>query len=250
MPTRIPLDPIRRLLTPAALLFLALSGCDGDATQLVEELNAAREGCTEEELKASSEECVQMFERYAEMGEDAMETYIGGMRAMDEALQRRGGIQFDTAGLARVFSDSLITSAPDSLLQPGPLELQYLNEERTFEEPQGSWSDGSATWGDESPRSYTDRQPGGQWDARPERGVIRERRPAPLSDPQRPSPSRGRLLPPEDRLRRPWIGDEVPADDYVEEREPRSSRPVARRAPEAAAWPDQPDEQIPPQRRE
>lgn len=237
-----------RLLPSSALLFLALAACDGDATQLVEEINAAREGCTEEDLKASTEACVQMFERYAEMGEDAMETYIGGLRAMDEALQRRGGVRFDTAGLARVFSDSLLDVTENGVLEPQALERQYSDDESTYAGPAGRWTDGAASWQDDLPETFSSPEPAARRDPQPAGNTIRSRRPAPSSE--RAAPARGRLLPPEDRLRRPWIGDEAPTDEYVEESEPRSARPAARRAPETDPWPERPDAHIPPQRRE
>src|SRR5690606_11921289 len=76
-------DPILRRLPLLALLLLA--GCEGGTAELIQEINEAREGCTEEKLKAGAEECVRMMERYAEMGAGAMETYIGAVKSLDEA---------------------------------------------------------------------------------------------------------------------------------------------------------------------
>src|SRR5690349_4554480 len=83
-----------RASVPVFLGAALLSACDRGPAELAREIDAARGGCTEEMLKAGDEECVRMFERYADMAAGAMETYIGGMKAFDEAIQRRGGLQF------------------------------------------------------------------------------------------------------------------------------------------------------------
>lgn len=96
----------RTLRLPSAVVLAAVllvPGCD-DPAELVKEVNDARAGCTEEQLRASSEECVQMFDRYAEMATEAMHTYIGGIKAMNEALARRPPAQFDTTGLGHALT--------------------------------------------------------------------------------------------------------------------------------------------------
>ena len=223
----------------AALLIipLFLSGCEQDATELLEEINAAREGCTEEMLKASDEACVEMFERYAEMGEDAMETYVGGMRAFEEALRRRGGIQFDTAGLGHALTDSLYVFPRDTAPATDPVDSTvgiepYPDSDGILTTP-ARWQRQQVTDPD-SPGELLER--GGRLE--PEL----DRRP-PSSG--RTPPRRGALLAPEDRLRRPWIGDEAPADPYVEAEERRAPN-----RPEEAAgsgrWSDPPPEPPPP----
>ncbi|HUE95173.1 MAG TPA: hypothetical protein VMN39_00850 [Longimicrobiaceae bacterium] len=232
------------------VLALALLGCDAETTELIEEINAAREGCTEEQLKAADEACVQMFERYAEMGEGAIETYIGGMRALDEALRRRGGIQFDTAGLGRVFSDSLFGSSARAPLGPDSLELRYLDEsEPSF--GRAPWGGGGSGWETTAERDAR-LSPGGPRPlAEPldaSRGI--DRRSPPESAARPGAPRRGVLLPPADRLRRPWIGDEPPADPYLGDRDRRAGPQTDREAPPEDRIHRDPEEPIPPYPRE
>lgn len=205
---------------------LGIVGCDQSTTELIEEIDAAREGCTEEMLKNSDEVCVQMFERYAEMGEEALETYIGGMKALDEALRRRGGIQFDTAGIGRVFSDpSLIDGGEGTAPEAVDSASRYLTDAPSWEMDRGpSWSrpderpaiqprpSGSPDGAWEDPGSYERARP---WDA-----------PADPAAPRRPpAPTvRGTIRPPEERLRRPWIDDSEPSGAYYETRDPLSER--------------------------
>lgn len=83
--------------TPAPLLLaLLVAGCDRDPAELAREVNEARAGCTEEKLRAADEECIRMMERYAGMGTEAMEGYIGAVKSLDQALQRMPVAQFDT----------------------------------------------------------------------------------------------------------------------------------------------------------
>ena len=209
---------------PRAALLAAVglfaSGCDQSPQELVDDINAVRSECTEEMLKNADEACVRMFEQYAEMGEDMIETYIGGIRALDEALRRRGGLQFDTAGLARVFSDSLWTPPPDPAVYGDPLEPARVGLDTMPADPFGSrWGTGDS-YGDRGWRSAADRDP-----TLERRGPGPGSAPPPVADPSRrrqpvaPSqvPRRGVLLPPEQRLRRPWIGDATPPEPYVEE---------------------------------
>lgn len=97
-----------RRLTGA--LLLALPACDSPE-RLADDIVAAQEGCTQEELRAGAEECVQMFQRYAEMATEAVHTYIGGMKALNEALERTPDPQFDTTGLGHAFSGVDTTGA-------------------------------------------------------------------------------------------------------------------------------------------
>lgn len=99
--------PRRRSRAALWLAPLLLVGCDQGAAEIVGDINAAREGCTQEALKAGDEECVQMFEEYAGMGTEAIETYIGAVQALDEALRRMPPAQFDTAGLGHAVTPSL-----------------------------------------------------------------------------------------------------------------------------------------------
>lgn len=227
------------------------SACDGtDPAQLVEEIDAAREGCTQEALKASDEACVQMFDKYAEMGEGAIESYIGGMKAMDEALRRRGGIQFDTAGLGHAITDSLLGAAlPGPLAPPDSVELLEYDPEPFFLDPEtgtggtGGWetaADRDARLFDDSPVEERTLP----------RGIERERRPTTRPPEVTPRSRRGVLLPPEERLRRPWIGDEDAPEPYVEAGGRRPAPPDDRVEPGRETPWDQSDETIPPYPRE
>jgi hypothetical protein len=227
----------------AAAAALLVTGCGGDAVDIAREIDAAREGCTEERLREGAEECVQMFERYAEMGTDALETYIGAMQALDEALQRRGyGLEgLDTTGLGRAITPGVLPTGRDP--QTGPADPTF---GRSGSERSPSWGAAQPGYGagggesdilppapgteSEAPRRSLD--PSG-WPSgwgEPERGSSASVYPAPGqgeaarpsggSEARQPAPQRGVLLPPDERLRRPWLeGQGVPDREPVE-REP------------------------------
>src|SRR5687768_451223 len=92
-----------RPLLPGALSLLLLGGCD-DPAETAREVVEARGDCSEDSLRVSSETCVRMFGRYAEMITGGIHTYIGGMKAMDRAIQRLPPADFDTAGLGRAIT--------------------------------------------------------------------------------------------------------------------------------------------------
>jgi hypothetical protein len=105
-----------RIAGPALLLaLLALAGCDSEAAQLAKEITDAKGDCTQEKLKAGDEACVAMMEKYANIGTSAIETYIGAVKSMDQALQRMPPATFDTT-----FGHALTPAASDtSRLGPG-----------------------------------------------------------------------------------------------------------------------------------
>jgi hypothetical protein len=195
---------------------LLVTGCGGDAVDIAREIDAAREGCTEERLREGAEECVQMFERYAEMGTRALETYIGGMQALDEAMQRRGyGLEgLDTTGLGRAITPGVLPSGSGPRAEPGDPASPPLAPGPEPEAPRrsldpGGWPSG---WGesDRGSSAYVYPAPAQDEVARPSGGV----------EARQPAPQRGVLLPPEERLRRPWLeGQGVPDREPVE-REP------------------------------
>lgn len=238
---------VRRLSQRGAPLYMLLASivaaCDSGPAALVREIEAARAGCTEEMLKASDEVCIRMFERYADMAADGMETYIGGMRAFDEAIQRRGGLQFDTTGLGNPFgvrrgagADSGGVGAPGIVDRPTIGRIG--GADGAVPDPGGMISPPAYSV---EPGGYSDGayQPvvGGLW-SDPLPGEV----PAVAAEPYEPAPSgsppplaspasprRGVLLPPEERLRRPWIDGVGSADPYVEEASPRRDvQPVPR----------------------
>lgn len=204
------------------MLLLALQGgCDGTAADLVREVDAARDGCTEEMLKSSDEVCVRMFERYADMAAEGMETYIGGLRAFEEAVQRRDGLLFDTTGLGsalgvrwRSGSDSAVSQRQGGSGEPRTSVAGSGFEDRArFDGGEayngeafgpvtgGRWSDPRPVEAAPVPDGWLPDEPGG---GRP-----------PVSSPSRSG--RGVLLPPEERLRRPWIDGAESPDAYVGE---------------------------------
>lgn len=219
---------------PLLALLLLFPGCDRSSAELVEEINAAREGCTEEELKAASEECVQMMERYAEMGTEAIEGYIGAVRSLDQALRRLPAAQFDTAGVGHAISPELAPQAWEDSSRPaqglypsGP----SLSRQRAAPSPDSRYADpgyaGEQRYGDDpsgygpgydprepyarDPRGYAG--PGAAYDrARAGAGgpayPDRYGRDPRASDPRAYPPARGPLLPPEQRLHRPWLEDD------------------------------------------
>ena len=271
--------PTRLVATPGLALLL-LGACD-DPADLAREVTDAQGECDQDSLRVGSEECVQMFKRYAEMATEAMHTYIGGMKALDEALQRMPPANFDTASFGRALTPPAagprtaqnVRSGTDA---PGTPSFDRAREREGYR----SGSDGGAvgypsgaagrTWrdpraderelrGGNAPGRYPDprmpQQPdprgwGGDprgWSAprgqgadprgwgdayppppgpgaeypRDDRGWSgsgREVRPEPreeeweeeLPRPSGPPPrsAPGKLLPPEERLNRPWIGGE------------------------------------------
>lgn len=99
-----------RFAALAALLgapAILLAGCEAEAVELAQEIHAARGDCTAEGLRQSDEECVRMMERYAGMGTELVHTYIGGLKALDVALDRMPPPAFDTAGLGYAISPEL-----------------------------------------------------------------------------------------------------------------------------------------------
>ena len=241
--------PIRLLLA----LMAVSAGCDGmDPVQLVEEIDAAREGCTQEALKTSDEACVEMFDTYAEMGEGAIESYIGGMKAMDEALKRRGGIRFDTAGLGHAITDSLLGGALEGpLAAPEAPELCEYDSEPLLLDRSGS-TGGAGGWETAADRDARLGPDVRRDDAAGDlpRSIDRTRRPAVREADVGPASRRGVLRPPEERLRRPWIGDEDAPAPYVDAGGRRSAPPPDRAEPgRDTSW-DRPEETIPPDLRE
>jgi hypothetical protein len=96
----------------AALLPALLSGCEVEAVELVRDIEAARGECTREGLRESDEECVRMMERYTSMGTDLVHTYLGGLKALDMALDRMPPPDFDTAGVGYAISPELRQGDP------------------------------------------------------------------------------------------------------------------------------------------
>ncbi|MEX2572032.1 MAG: hypothetical protein WD737_12095 [Gemmatimonadota bacterium] len=214
----------RRGALVATLAAAMIAGCDQDATEIAQEIDAAREGCTEAALEAGSEECVQMFEKYIDMGTDAMANYIGALRALDEALERRTGIPFDTSGLGHAISPS-VESAPDpgiSADEAAPWMEGYTAEPGPYYDRDAAVYDSPASRNQNAPYpSGPSREDPTTFDRRPPYADdTREPGRQPVL-PDRPTrPARGALLPPDERLRRPWIGDERAPDDYYPERPP------------------------------
>ncbi len=296
-------DPILRPL--ALLALLTLAGCGSDTVELVREIDDAREGCTEEKLKAGAEECVRMMERYAEMGTEAMRGYIGAVKSLDRALRRMPPPRLDTAGLGHALSlpagsisgwgdtsaaawerpkserspwagggvpaysgahgadprdprdpygaeaDSYRQDPPyggPSYEEPYPGGLypgwESLDPRGPYGAQQDAWGPGPGFLGRLHPGAYDSpeepwRTPGG-WEGDPRgpaegrRGESgrpgREGRAGRDADPRSAAPARGRLLPPEERLRRPWLDDE----ERDRPREPATRRPYRALRPDTA----------------
>lgn len=113
-------------LSVPLLLLCFVSGCEGGAIGLVREIEAARGDCDAEALRRSDESCVQMMEQYAGMGTDLVHTYLGGLRALDRALERMPVAAFDTVGFGRAVSPELLpgldpTIAPTGIRAVPPL---------------------------------------------------------------------------------------------------------------------------------
>lgn len=186
----------RAAVAIAALVGVAgVAGCDSETANFIREIEAARGDCTMDALRASSEECVQMFERYSEIGSEAINTYIGGVRALDEALRRTGGLSLDTAGLGRALSDEFLPGAtvPGVGANPGWLD---------------PYATGPGTqYGGGFPGDYPGGYAGNDRPAGPMPDAYYD---TPRADGagDLPRTQRGVLLPPDVRLRRPWTEPE------------------------------------------
>ncbi|HET8655342.1 MAG TPA: hypothetical protein VFL93_07485 [Longimicrobiaceae bacterium] len=95
------------------LATLLLGGCDSDVGRLMQQIEAARQGCTEARLQAGDSACVRMMGEYARMGTEAMRTSIGAVKSLDQALKQMPPPNFDTTGLGHALS------APPQSYLPG-----------------------------------------------------------------------------------------------------------------------------------
>jgi hypothetical protein len=244
---------VLRRSAPAALLALLLLGaCDSDAAHLAKEITDARGDCTQEKLKAGDEACVEMMEKYAAIGTSAIETYIGAVKSMDEALQRMPPANFDTTGFGHALTPpSAASGAADSR---GAFEGWSAGSaggrDRRGDPDRGSGYDpydpdpryADPRYAD--PRNPDPRDPAsgyaepggrdpGERDPRDRDPGERDRRDAGRGDPEprgaaRRAPGRGLLLPPEERLERPWL--RAPEEAAPRETPDRAStRPRAER---------------------
>ena len=189
---------MRRSLT-AALTLLVLAGCD-DPAETAQQVIDARGDCSEDSLRVSSETCVRMFERYAEMVTEGIHTYIGGMKAMDRAIQRLPPANFDTAGLGRAITlprDSAFAPAAGTRLPPTD------RQPRAYDAPYDGFPPDAY---ERAPRSPVYDYPG-------------DREPA-ASELPPPAPRRGVLLPRDQRLDRPWLREDEPEEYPRRYREP------------------------------
>ncbi|MBW3628104.1 MAG: hypothetical protein KY464_02290 [Gemmatimonadetes bacterium] len=243
-----------RACAAVAVTLMVLASCD-DPAEMAKEVADAQGDCSQDSLRVSSETCVRMFERYAGMATEAIHTYIGGMKAMDQALKRLPPPNFDTAGLGRAFTPG---AAPPDSLNPSPSSSESARRRRYAQEENGGYlgsapNDQASRWDEpygpydpdgyeaddyssqgyevegyeEDPRGYArDIRPPPRYedprliDARPRQATQPERRP-------------GVLLPPKARLGRPWLGEPQrrldprlqPEDDEMrDEREQRDER--------------------------
>src|SRR5690606_37194543 len=68
--------------------------------------------------------CVRMMEQYAGMGAELVHTYLGGLRALDQALERMPAPAFGTVGFGRAVTPELLPgadpTAPTTGLRPLP----------------------------------------------------------------------------------------------------------------------------------
>jgi hypothetical protein len=266
-----------RIVAPAALLGLLLvGGCDSDAAQLAKEITDARGDCTQEKLKAGDEACVAMMEKYATMGTSAIQTYIGAVKSMDQALERMPPAAFDTAGIGHAFTPA--AAADSSGLRPAgfsasrsPGSQYYLDGDDIGSRGQQPAARGSSRYSDPrdpnqqyrgdsrspAPRyadprypeardadtryadprypdsrgldpRYADPRDQGNGNPRYDGGASRgdpydargasRARPGAGDDDRAParapaaSPGRGLLLPPDQRLQRPWLRPQQGAD--------------------------------------
>ena len=182
---------MRRSL-PAILALFLLAGCDDPAAKAQQVIDA-RGDCSEDSLRVSSETCVRMFERYAEMVTEGIHTYIGGMKAMDRAIQRLPPANFDTAGLGRAITlprDSAYSTADATRLPPTDLRERFYDEQYDGFAPDAY---------ERGPRS-------------PVYDYRHARDPA-AAEPPPPAPRRGVLLPRDQRLDRPWLREDD-AEEY------------------------------------
>lgn len=171
------------------LMALTLTGCDSGSLDLAREFQLARGDCTLDALRDSAEECVQMFERFTDLGVDLANTYIGALNAMEMAIQRNspGAIRsWDLPGsgdYGAAFDDDPTGRYWNRMGDPEPGTIP------------GHW-DGTPPWmpsGEftpDSPHSSSD-----TYSAEPVMDGHRIQR----------FPQRGVLLPPEERLQRPWL---------------------------------------------
>ncbi len=207
----------RAAVAVAALVGVAgIAGCESETADLIRELEAARGDCTMDAMRASSDECVQMFERYSEIGSEAINTYIGGVRALEEALRRTGGLSLDTAGLGRALSEEFlpgVTGSGETAIPGWPDPYGYAAG------PTGPYPGGypgGYVGGDPSPGgSLTDGYYGSS--------IPYDGSPATGNASGVPRAQRGVLLPPDVRLRRPWIEPEYDPryrDDDADRRSP------------------------------
>jgi hypothetical protein len=192
-----------------AIALLLLGACD-DPAEVAREVVDAKRDCSEEGLRASSEECVRMFERYAGMATEAIHTYIGGVKAMDRALKRLPPANFDTSGLGHPFTIGADGAAPDPRSpRPGdpgeyaPYPDAGGDRAGRWDEPYGVYDSDDA--GAFPPDRFGRGEPGDEY---PRDGYA-----PPAAPPTRPTPQPGVLLPPGARLDRPWLrGGEPPLD--------------------------------------
>lgn len=194
----------------ALLAFLLLaSACDQSTAEVIGEINAAREGCTSDSLQAGSEECVQMFETYAEMGSEAMQTYVGALKALDQAVGRMPS-GLDTTGLGEIF-----TLDPESYDDP---ERNAFDERfRAAPTAVGRQAPTSGMADYPSYPSYPDTAADNRREEQAEYSPYSpmEYRPRPLPGAGQPMPpGRGVLRPPAERLDRPWLREEIPMRAY------------------------------------
>lgn len=113
-----------------------------------------------------------MMERYADLGVDAMETYIGAVKSLDQALRRMPAVQLDTAGLGRAISIPLdSTRGAFGAYQQGEGDSRWMRRGGSADayEPGGA----EPAW----PRAGAEQRDGGYRDYRPEdRGYGPENR--------------------------------------------------------------------------
>ncbi|HET7276405.1 MAG TPA: hypothetical protein VFI91_14645 [Longimicrobiaceae bacterium] len=233
--------PVGYLKLLAIMSAVALAGCERDTAAMIEEINAAREGCGQEQLAAASEECIEMFERYGEMGTEAIGTYIGALKALDQAVDRLPDSALDTAGLGQMFTvdprnypDSRRgwepAGAPERYPGSGPLDYQRdidqpLRDPYRRERPQpDDWQEYERDPYDNSPYGNPpyDNSP---YATSPDPSPPEVARPEIRSAPQ--PRRRGVLRPPEERLYRPWIRDDQARRAIPRERLPLDTLPPA-----------------------
>ena len=114
----------RQALAITTSFMLTLAACDGGALGLVRDIEAARGECGAAELRRSDESCVRMMEEYATLGTELVHSYLGGLRALDRALERMPPPVFDTVGFGRAVNPALLPGVgpegPMSGLRPVP----------------------------------------------------------------------------------------------------------------------------------